>query len=122
MEGTTEEGTMAVNETVLVPINVLPLYVWHVIVQVPDVAEGTWLAKDNGTVQAADVPSPDPMVPVALPNLYVSVCVKLLDALGILIVMDEPIFTEDAESVGVVALGIVVRACEYDCSLDETTL
>jgi hypothetical protein len=30
-----------------------------------------------------------------------------------LIVMLAPIFTEDAESVGVVALGIVVSFCEY---------
>ena len=38
--GTTEEGTFAVKETVLVPINVLPLYVLQVMVQVPDVPFG----------------------------------------------------------------------------------
>ena len=54
------------------------------------------------------------MVPVALPNLYVRVWSKLLDALAILIVMLEPIFTLVADTVGVVALGIVVNACEYD--------
>ncbi len=38
--GTTEEGTFAVKETVFVPINVLPLYVLQVMVQVPDVPLG----------------------------------------------------------------------------------
>jgi hypothetical protein len=52
------------------------------------------------------------MVPVALPNLYVKVWSKLLDALGILMVTLEPIFTDVAETVGVVARGIVVNACE----------
>jgi hypothetical protein len=53
-----------------------------------------------------------PIVPVAEPNLYVKVWSNELDALGILIVMDAPMFTLDAETVGVVALGIVVKACE----------
>ena len=52
------------------------------------------------------------MVPVALPNLYVKVWSKLLDALGILMVMLAPIFTDDADTVGVVALGIAVNVCE----------
>ncbi len=99
-------------ETVLVPINVLPLYVLQVMVQVPDVPFGTWLANDKGTSHAFDVPSSLPIVPVALPNLYVKVWSNELDALGILIVMDAPMFTLDADSVGVVALGIVVKACE----------
>ena len=46
-------------------------------------------------------------------NLYVSVWSKLLDALAMLIVIDAPILTDDADNVGVVALGIVVNACEY---------
>ena len=46
-------------------------------------------------------------MPVALPNLYVSVCVKALAALGILIVILDPMFTLLADSVGVVARGIV---------------
>jgi hypothetical protein len=71
--GTTEEGTLAVKETVLVPISVLPLYVLHVMVHVPDVAFGIWLANDIGTVHALDVPRSLPIVPVALPNLYVNV-------------------------------------------------
>ena len=71
--GTTLEGTLAVKETVLVPIRVLPLYVLHVMVQVPDVPFGIWLAKDKGTVHSLDVSSSLPIVPVALPNLYVKV-------------------------------------------------
>ena len=110
--GTTEEGTLAVKETVLVPINVLPLYVLQVMVQVPDVPLGTWLANDKGTVQDVDVPRSLPIVPVALPNLYVKVWSNELDALGILIVIALPLFTLVAETVGVVALGIVVNACE----------
>ena len=110
--GTTEEGTLAVKETVLVPINVLPLYVLQVMVQVPDVPLGTWLANDKGTVQDVDVPRSLPIVPVALPNLYVKVWSNELDALGILIVIALPMFTLVDETVGVVALGIVVNACE----------
>jgi len=110
--GTTEEGTLAVKETVLVPISVLPLYVLQVMVQVPDVPLGICEAKDKGTVQVFDVLRSLPMVPVALPNLYVKVWSKLLDALGIEIVISAPIFTEDADNVGVVALGIVVNAWE----------
>jgi len=82
------------------------------MVQVPDVPFGIWLARLKGTVHALDVPSSLPMVPVALPNLYVKVCSKLLEALGIFIVMLAPMFTEDADTVGVVALGMVVNACE----------
>ena len=112
--GTTEEGTLAVKDTVLVPINVLPLYVLQVIVHVPDVPFGIWLAKLKGTVHALDVPKSLPIVPVAEPNLYVKVWSNELDALGILIVIESPMFTLDADTVGVVALGIVVNACEYD--------
>lgn len=82
------------------------------IVQVPDVPFGICEANDKGTVHALDVPRSLPMVPVALPNLYVKVWSKLLEALGMEIVMLAPIFTEDADNVGVVALGIVVNACE----------
>ena len=110
--GTTEEGTFAVKETVLVPISVLPLYVLQVMVQVPDVPFGTRLARLKGTVHAFDVPRSLPMVPVALPNLYVKVWSKLLEALAMLIVTDAPMFTLEADTVGVVALGIVVNACE----------
>ena len=99
-------------ETVLVPINVLPLYVLQVMVQVPDVPLGTWLANDKGTVQDVDVARSLPIVPVAFPNLYVKVWSNELDALGILIVIALPMFTLVAETVGVVALGIVVKACE----------
>ena len=52
------------------------------------------------------------MVPVAFPNLYVKVWSNDEDALGILIVILAPIFTEDADNVGVVALGMVVNAWE----------
>ena len=110
--GTTEEGTLAVKETVLVPINVLPVYVLQVMVQVPDVPLGIWLANDKGTSHTFDVPRSLPIVPVAFPNLYVKVWSKLLEALGIEIVISEPMFTLVAETVGVVALGIVVSACE----------
>jgi hypothetical protein len=103
-----------VNETVFVPISVLPLYVLQVIVQLPEVPFGIWLASESGTVQAFDVPRSLPIVPVALPNLYVNVWSKLPEALAILIVTLSPIFTELADTVGVVALGIVVKACEYD--------
>ena len=80
------------------------------MVHVPEVPFGISLASDKGTVHALLVPRSVPIVPVASPNLYVKVWSKLLDALGILIVMLEPIFTDDAETVGVVALGIVVNA------------
>ena len=80
--------------------------------QVPDVPFGICEAKLKGTVQAFDVPRSLPIVPVALPSLYVKVWSKLLEALGILIVMDAPIFTEEADNVGVVALGMVVNFCE----------
>ena len=75
------------------------------IVQVPDVPFGICEAKLKGTVHAFDVVNSLPMVPVAFPNLYVKVWSNELDALGILIVMDAPMFTLDADSVGVVALG-----------------
>ena len=80
------------------------------MVHVPEVPFGICEAKDKGTVHALLVPRSLPIVPVALPNLYVKVWSKLLDALGMFIVMLEPIFTDDAETVGVVALGIVVNA------------
>ena len=67
--GTTEEGTFTVKETVLVPINVLPLYVLQVMVHEPDVPLGIWLASDKGTSHAFDVVKSLPMVPVAFPNL-----------------------------------------------------
>ena len=82
------------------------------MVQVPDVPFGICEAKDKGTVHALLVPRSLPMVPVAEPNLYVKVWSKLLDALAMLIVTEAPILTLDAESVGVVALGIVVSFCE----------
>ena len=84
------------------------------MVQVPDVPFGIWLANDKGTVHTFDVAKSLPIVPVAFPNLYVKVWSKLLDALDIEIVISEPIFTLVADTVGVVALGIVVNACEYD--------
>ena len=77
------------------------------IVQVPEVPEGIWLASVSGTVHAFDVPRPLPIVPVALPNLYVSVCVKASAALGMFMVIDDPIFTLEADNVGFVVLGIV---------------
>jgi hypothetical protein len=49
---------------------------------------------------------------VADPNLYVKVWSNELDALAMLIVTDAPMFTDEADSVGVVALGIVVKSCE----------
>ena len=79
------------------------------MVQVPEVPEGIWLASDSGTVHALDVPSPLPIVPVAEPNLYVKVCVKALAARGILMVMLAPMFTLEADTVGVVALGMVLK-------------
>ena len=82
------------------------------MVQVPDVPLGIWLANDKGTSHTFDVPRSLPIVPVAFPNLYVKVWSNELDALGILIVIALPMFTLVAETVGVVALGIVVNACE----------
>ena len=49
------------------------------------------------------------MVPVAVPKEYVSVCVNEDDALVIVIVDAEPIFTFVADTVD--ALGIVVSVC-----------
>ena len=41
MDGTTLDGTVSVIVTVLVPIRVFPLYVLHVMVQLPEVLFGT---------------------------------------------------------------------------------
>ena len=61
------------------------------------------------------MPTPVAIVPDALPNLYVSVCVKLLDALGVFMVTAEFIATLDDDTVGVVARGMVfsVMVPEY---------
>ena len=80
------------------------------MVHVPEVAFGISLASDKGTVHSLLVARSVPIVPVLSPNLYVKVWSKLLDALGILIVISEPIFTDVADTFGVVALGIVVNS------------
>ena len=61
------------------------------------------------------MPTPVAIVPDALPKLYVSVCVKLLDALGVFMVTAEFIATLDDDTVGVVARGMVfsVMVPEY---------
>ena len=79
------------------------------IVPVPDVEFGICVAKLVGTVQALEVPTPVAIVPDAPPNEYFNVCVKLLDALGVLIVIDPPIVMDVGLTDGCVARAIVVR-------------
>ena len=51
--------------------------------------------------------------PVSEPNEYESLCVKLVEALSSVIVTVPPISTLDAESTGVVALGIVSSVTDW---------
>ena len=60
------------------------------------------------------MPRLDPMVPVALPNEYVNVCVNALEARFIVIVTSEPKLTDDDDKVGCVARGIVVSTLLAD--------
>jgi hypothetical protein len=73
--------------TVFVPIVVLPDFVTHVIVQVPDV-EFVILFDTSGTVHVTLSPALELIVPVVAPILYVIVCVKELEALSVYIVTD----------------------------------
>lgn len=60
------------------------------------------------------MPTPVAIVPVAEPNLYVSVCVNALETRGVLIVTADPKATDDADSDGVVARGMVVSVTDRD--------
>ena len=89
----TELGTDSVAVQVVLPISVLPLYVLHVIVTVPLVLFGIWFASVREGVQLTEVLLVFvAIVPVALPKVYVSVWVKLLDARLMLIVPALPRF------------------------------
>lgn len=85
----------------------------QLIVTVPLVLFGIWFASDSGGVQLTEVLLVfEAIVPVALPKVYVSVCVKLLDARVMFIVPAFPrvvaaMLHEDF-------LGIVYRATVLD--------
>lgn len=107
--GITELGTDSVAVQVVLPISVLPLYVLHVIVTVPLVLFGIWFASVREGVQLTEVLLVFvAIVPVALPKVYVSVWVKLLDARLMLIVPVLPRFVADMLQEDF--LGIVYRA------------
>ena len=91
--GTTELGTERVAVQVVLPIRVFPLYVLQVIVTLPLVLFGIWFASVRAGVQLTDVLLVFvAIVPVALPKVYVSVWVKLLDARLMLIAPALPRF------------------------------
>ena len=91
--GTTELGTERVAVQVVLPIRVFPLYVLQVIVTLPLVLFGICFASVRAGVQLTDVLLVFvAIVPVALPKVYVSVWVKLLDARLMLIVPALPRF------------------------------
>ena len=54
------------------------------------------------------------MFPVADPNLYVSVCVNALEARGVFIVTADPICTDDDDTDGDVARGIVDNVKDFE--------
>ena len=87
MVGFTDAGTVNFKVQLFVPTFVEPLYVLHVIVQVPDIAFGICDAKDSGGFHEIEVEVVLlTIVPLALPNEYVNVCVKDEDALLMVIV------------------------------------
>jgi hypothetical protein len=107
--GTTELGTERVAVQVVLPIRVFPLYVLQVIVTLPLVLFGIWFASVREGVQLTEVLLVFvAIVPVALPKVYVSVWVKLLDARLMLIVPVLPRFVADMLQEDF--LGIVYRA------------
>jgi hypothetical protein len=79
------------------------------MVHVPEDALGIYPPKVLAFgVHVQDVSADEWMVPVFPAKLHVTLCVNELDALGRLMVSVFPIVILLAESVGVVALGIVV--------------
>lgn len=68
MDGTTVAGTVSVTEHVLVPVSVPLTKLLQVIVQIPLVAFGIWLASDKGGVQETDAPTFVAMAPLVSPN------------------------------------------------------
>ena len=89
--------------------------------QVPLFALGICDPNDVGGVKATPtVPLAVKLVPLAIPDVcpesepkaYVNLCLKLESAGAKLIVTELPIVTEVAETVGVVALGIVGKSQE----------
>ena len=107
--GITELGTDSVAVQVVLPISVLPLYVLHVIVTVPLVLFGIWFASVREGVQLTEVLLVFvAIVTVALPKVYVSVWVRLLDSQLMLIVPVLPRFVADMLQEDF--LGIVYRA------------
>lgn len=84
-------GTDAVNVFVLLPTDAPPLvYVWHVRVIVPLVASGIWLISEVGIVQVTGEAFLVQIVPLALPNEYVSVYTFVDGVLLLLIVIVSP--------------------------------
>ena len=79
------------------------------IVAVPLMAFGICAASVIAGVHAALVPRLLPIVPLVPPKENDSLCVNELEARDIVIVTAVPMSTLDAESVGVVARGIVVN-------------
>ena len=100
-------GTVAVNKTDFVPINVDPLYVSHVIVPDPLVAFGMALAKVAGNVHDVLSPTPDAIVPDWFPKTYLMMWVNDVLARLVEIVIALPNACVDTLSVGVLARGMV---------------
>jgi hypothetical protein len=106
--GTTVVGTFTVNSAVFSPTTAVPFLVTHLMVTVPFIALGILFARLMGTVQVVDVATPLWIVTYEPPaKAYERSWVKLVLALGVLIVTAVPMSTLVALSVGVVALGMV---------------
>jgi hypothetical protein len=75
------------------------------MVQVPVVALGIWLARDNAGVHDTEVEVVFvAIVPDVEPKVYVSVCVNEDDARVMVIVDADPILTEVADTVDALAM------------------
>ena len=75
------------------------------MVQVPLTAFGIWLARDRGGVHDTEVDVVFvAIVPLVLPKLYVSVCVKDDDARLMLTVVADPIVALDADTLDALAI------------------
>ena len=108
--GFTEAGTVSFKVQLFVPIFDDPLYVSHVILQVPDIAFGICDARDNGGFQDTDVEVVLLIiVPLVFPNEYVNVWVNDDDAL--LIDMVEVPFISAFVADTPEARGIVFNVC-----------
>ena len=106
IDGFIDAGTDTVHVLVLLPTDVPPLvYVWHLIDSVPLVAFGIWLISDVGIVQVIGDFFFVHIVPLALPNVYVSVYTFVDGVLLFFIVIESPNSSpEDGDMEGVDAV------------------